>query len=74
MADNIIRDAIERLFSFQIVRFVTFVEAEMSSRFYELRPIKLGCQVFGIDLKSNISEQVKQVTTSEVTTTTALQQ
>jgi len=28
---------------------------------YELRPIKLGCEVYGIDLKSPISDETKQV-------------
>jgi hypothetical protein len=29
--------------------------------FYEVRQIKLGAQVWGIDLKANISEEIKQV-------------
>lgn len=32
----------------------------LASKFYELKPIKIGCQVFGIDLKSNISDEVRQ--------------
>ena len=38
----------------------------LSSKFYELRPIQLGCQVFGIDLKANISDEVKQVKKSSI--------
>jgi len=34
---------------------------KMSSAFYELRPIQLGCKVFGIDLKSYISDEIKEV-------------
>ena len=29
--------------------------------YYELRQIKLGAQVFGIDLKENVSEEIRQV-------------
>ena len=29
--------------------------------FYELKPIKIGCEARGIDLKGDISEEVKQV-------------
>jgi hypothetical protein len=32
-----------------------------NSQTYELRPIKLGCEVYGIDLKSPISDETKQV-------------
>ena len=31
------------------------------SKFYDLKPIKIGCEVRGIDLKANISDDVRQV-------------
>ena len=35
------------------------IRSFLSLKMYELRPIKLGCEVFGIDLKSPISPEVR---------------
>lgn len=39
---------------------------ESHQRPYELRPIKIGCEVFGIDLKQNITSDVKQLVKEDV--------
>ena len=41
---------------------------EIPNRFYQLHPTKIGCEVFGIDLKQNVTEDLVQQIIQDVKT------